>query len=55
MGLASELVCNPPSPASEVPHGSLHAFGLGIEAAAAAEERRQSRVAGAERGREREV
>lgn len=50
MGLASELVCNPPSPASEVPHGSLHAFGLGIAAAAAAAaERRQSRVTGEER------
>lgn len=33
MGLASELVCNPPSPASEVPHGSLLAFGLRIAAA----------------------
>lgn len=43
MGLASELVCNPPSPASEVPHGSLHAFGLGIAA------ERQRRVAGEER------
>lgn len=52
MGLASELVCNPPSPASEVPHGSLHAFGQGIaaaEAAASAAERRPSRVAGEER------
>lgn len=32
MGLASELVCNPPSPASEVPHGSLCALGLRIAA-----------------------
>lgn len=35
MGLASELVCNPPSPASEVPHGSLRAFGQGIAASSA--------------------
>lgn len=61
MGLASELVCNPPSPASEVPHGSLRAFGQGIAASSAssasvsaaseegrAEQSRQSRAAAEE-------
>lgn len=49
MGLASELVCNPPSPASEVPHGSLRASGQRRDAAAAD---RESREAGQERRRE---
>lgn len=53
MGLASELVCNPPSPASEVPHGSLHAFGLRIAAAAERETEGERDRAGWRERRER--